>query len=172
MSSLTLYNACVPVLDRLLANLEYVLKKGEENAAERGIDKQVFLDARLAPDMLPLSRQIHIAASMAKNCPHRIAGTTPPDYDGSEATFEELYCLIAKARKDITAFTPVQLNGKEDRAFSVPMGASEREFTGMSYLFGFIFPNVIFHCTTTYNILRHNGVPLGKLDFFGAGGKQ
>ena len=169
MSSLSMYTACIPMLDRVLANLEYVLKKGEANAAERDIDPGVFLTARLAPDMAPLTRQIQIAASMAKNCPHRLVGTTPPVYEDTEKTFEELYALIAKARKEIMSFTPDHMDGTDDRAFSVQIGPSERDFVGLTYLFGFIYPNILFHCTTTYNILRSNGVPLGKLDFFGGG---
>ncbi len=169
MSSLSLYAACIPALDRTLGNLEHVLKKGEADAKTRDIDPSVFLNARLAPDMANLIKQIQIATSLAKNCPHRLVGTTPPVYEDTEATFEDLYALIAKTRTEITGFTPEQINGTEDRAFSVKIGPGERDFTGMSFLFGFIYPNVLFHCTTAYNILRHNGVPLGKLDFFGGG---
>lgn len=169
MSSLSMYTACIPMLDRMLANLEHVLRKGEENAASRGIEPSVFLTARLAPDMATLTRQIQIATSLAKNAPHRLVGTAPPVFEDTEETFEELYALIAKARKEIMSFTPEQMNGTEDRSFSVQIGPSEREFVGLPYLFGFIYPNVLFHCTTAYNILRHNGVPLGKLDFFGGG---
>lgn len=169
MSTLSMYNICVPALDRLLSNLEYILKKGEANASERGIDAEVFLTARLAPDMATLTRQVQFAASLSKNCPHRIAGTTPPVFEETETTFEELYALIAKARAEVTGFTAKQLDGKEDRAFKVPLGPMEREFTGMHYYSGFTLPNVLFHCTTAYNILRANGVPLGKMDFFGGG---
>lgn len=169
MSSLSMYTACIPMFDRMLANLEYVLKKGEENAKERGIDASVFLGARLAPDMATLTKQIQIAASMSKNAPHRLVGTTPPVFEDTEETFEQLYTLIAKARKDITSFTPDQMEGTDDRTFTVQLGPTEREFVGLAYLFGFIYPNVLFHCTTAYNILRSNGVPLGKLDFFGGG---
>ena len=169
MSILSMYNACVPVLDRLLSNLEYVLKKGEANAAERGIDPEVFLNARLAPDMATLTKQVQIAASMSKVCPHRLVGSTPPVYEDTESTFEELYALIAKARAEVNSFTPEMLNGTEGRTFSVKLGPTEREFVGIAYHSGFILPNVTFHCTTAYNILRHNGVPLGKMDFFGGG---
>lgn len=169
MTVLTMYNACIPVLDRLLSNLEHVLKKGEANAAERDIDASVFLNARLAPDMATLTKQVQIAASMSKMCPHRLAGTTPPAYEDTESSFEELYALIAKARKELASFTPEQLNGTETREFSIKLGPVEREFVGIAYNTGFIIPNVLFHCTTAYNILRHNGVPLGKMDFFGGG---
>ena len=169
MSILSMYNACVPMLDRALGNLEHVLRKGEENATERGIDPNVFLTARLAPDMATLTKQVQIAASMAKMCPHRLVGSEPPVYEETETTFEELYALIAKARKEVNSFTPEMLNGTETRQFSVKLGPIERDFVGIAYHSGFIIPNVIFHWTTAYNILRHNGVPLGKMDFFGGG---
>ncbi|MGJ8562416.1 MAG: DUF1993 domain-containing protein [Alphaproteobacteria bacterium] len=169
MSILSMYNASIPALDRLLGNLDYVLKKGEANAKERGIDPSVFLTARLYPDMAPLTKQVQIAASMSKMCPHRLVGSTPPVYDDAETTFEELYALIAKARKEINSFTPEQINGTETRKFTVKLGPVEREFIGIAYSSGFTIPNVTFHCTTAYNILRHNGVPLGKMDFFGGG---
>ena len=134
MSSLSMYTACIPMFDRMLVNLEYVLKKGEANAKERDIDPSVFLGARLAPDMATLTRQIQIAASMAKNAPHRLVGTTPPVFEDTEETFEELYALIAKARKEITSFTPDQMDGTDDRRFSVKIGPGEREFVGLTYL--------------------------------------
>lgn len=164
---LSMYDICVPALDKTLSSLEHVLKTGDANATERDIDPSVFLTARLAPDMHHLVRQVQIAISMVKTCPHRIAGTPPPVYEDTEETFDELYGLIAKARKELAGFNPADLNGKEDRSFSVKIGPMDREFTGYSYFAGFTMPNVVFHCTTAYNILRHNGVPLGKLDFFG-----
>ncbi len=165
--TLSMYNACIPMLDRTLSNLEHILKKGEANAKERGIDPEVFLTARLAPDMHHLIKQVQIATSLAKNCPHRIADTTPPVFEETEETFEELYALIAKARAEIGTFNREDLDGKEGRAFSLEIGPVTMDFTGISYFSGFIIPNVLFHCTTAYNILRHNGVPLGKFDFFG-----
>jgi len=167
--TLSMYNACIPMLDRTLSNLEYVLKKGEANAKERDIDPFVFLNARLAPDMHPLKKQVQFVASLAKNCPHRIIGSEAPVYEETEETFEELYALIAKARKEITKFKEEDLDGKEDREFSLEIGPMNMDFTGISYYSGFILPNIMFHCTTTYAILRHNGVPLGKFDFFGGG---
>lgn len=166
MSKLSMYNA-VDALPRLLSNMEHILKKGEANAKEREIDPQVFLNARLYPDMLPLKKQVQIAAELAKNAPYRIAGTDAPNYDTTPETFEEAYELLARARKDCKAVSEADLNGKESREFSVKMGPTERDFTGISYLSGFSLPNVHFHVTTAYNILRHNGVPLGKADYFG-----
>ena len=146
MSQLSMSNA-VSALPKLLGNLEHILRKGESNAAERGIDMDVFLNARLAPDMHPLYKQVLMVCDLAKMAPYRIAGLTPPKYDDSERTLEELYALISKAKADVTAVTPEQLDGREEETFTIP--------------------NLYFHITTAYNILRNNGVPLGKFDFFG-----
>ncbi len=169
MSTLSLYNA-MGVVDSALVNLRHILKKGEANAAERGIDPDIFLNARLAPDMYSLKRQVYVVTSLAKVCPHRLAGTEAPVYEDTEETFEELYARIDKARGELAKFKPEDIDGKEDRSFTVNFGPTERPFTGISYLSGFIIPNMNFHVTTAYNILRHNGVPLSKLDYFGGGG--
>lgn len=166
MSQLSMYNA-VDALPRLLSNLEHILKKGEANAKERDIDPSVFLNARLAPDMHPLKKQIQIASELVKNAPYRIAGIEAPDYDTTPETFEEAYELITRAKKDCKAVSEADLNGKEGRKFSLKMGPRDVDFTGITYLSGFSLPNVHFHVTTAYNILRHNGVPLGKFDYFG-----
>ena len=165
---LSLYNAMSDV-DRLLGNLEHILSKGEANAKERGIDPAVFLNARLAPDMFSLIGQVQVAASIAKACPHRIVGTEPPVYEDTEESFEDLYALLAKARAELATFSRSDIDGKELREFSVKMGPTMRDFTAIQYLAGFTIPNVTFHSVTSYNILRHNGVPLGKIDFFGGG---
>jgi len=128
----------------------------------------VFLNARLAPDMHPLYKQVLMVCDLAKMAPYRIAGLTPPKYDDSERTLEELYGLIAKAKADITAVTPEQLDGREGETFTIKLGPrGDTEFTGIVYLSSFTLPNLYFHVTTAYNILRHNGVPLSKFDFFG-----
>jgi len=158
----------VSILPTLLGNLEHILRKGAVNAEERGIDMDVFLNARLAPDMHPLYKQVLMVCDLAKMAPYRIAGLTPPTYDDSERTLEELYGLIAKAKADVTAVTPKQLDGREGETFMVKLGPrGDTEFTGSVYLSAFTLPNLYFHITTAYNILRNNGVPLGKFDFFG-----
>ena len=158
----------VSVLPKLLGNLEHILRKGEANAKERGIDMDVFLNARLAPDMHPLYKQVLMVCDLSKMAPYRIAGLTPPKYDDSERTLEELYGLIAKAKADVTAVTAEQLDGRENETFTIKLGPrGDTEFTGSVYLFAFTIPNLYFHITTAYNILRNNGVPLGKFDFFG-----
>ena len=170
MSGISFYQSSLPTLDRALANMEHVLKKGEANAKERGIEPDVFITARLAPDMQTLAGQVDIATSLIKAVPHRLTGTTPPVYDEPLDTFEALYARIAKARAEIGGYDATQIDPTMTRRFEVPLGPNKREFVGAEYVHGFILPNVYFHCTTAYNILRHNGVPLGKLDFFGGGG--
>jgi len=167
MTTLSMSNA-ISVLPKLIGNLEHILKKGEANAEERGIDMDVFLNSRLAPDMHPLYKQVLMICDMAKMAPYRIAGLTPPTYDDSERSLDELYGLISKAKADIQAVTADQLDGREGVEFMVKMGPrGEVPFTGIVYLSAFTLPNLHFHITTAYNILRHNGVPLGKFDYFG-----
>ena len=168
MSTLSLYNASVPGLVRMMDNLEHILRKGEENAKSRELDAKIFLGSRLAPDMFSLDKQVQVAASLAKACPFRLAGLTPPVYDDLEnATFEDLYALLERTRIDMQSLTRGQIDGREAIEFSVKMGPQEKTFMGIDYLSGFTVPNVYFHIATSYNILRHVGVPLGKLDYFG-----
>ncbi len=163
------YTISLPTIDRALGNLEYVLRKGEANAEERGIDPVVFIRSRLAPDMSDLLGQVEVATSQAKACPHRLTGSTPPVYEDMDETFASLYERIAMARGELAKFSAEDIDPTVMRKFMVPLGTDEREFVGGAYIFGFMLPNIYFHCTTAYNILRHNGVPLGKIDFFGGG---
>ena len=169
MSVLSMSNA-VSALPRQLDNLAHLLRKAEANAEARGIDPHVFLTARLAPDMWPLAKQVQTCAELAKNAPYRIAGLDAPSYEGHPNSFAECYAVLDRAKADMANVTAADLDGKESREFSVKMGPrSDMDFTGISYLSGFTLPNVYFHATTVYNILRHNGVPFGKVDFFGGG---
>jgi len=156
------------VLPRALSNLEHVLRKGEADAQARSIDPQIFMDTRLAPDMWPLKKQVQTVCELAKNGPYRVADLTPPDYDYVVETFADAYALIERAKTDVAAVKADQLDGQEGREFSLKMGPREMDFTGISYLSGFTVPNIHFHMATAYNILRMNGVPLKKPDFFGA----
>jgi len=167
ISEYSAYGASVTVLQRLLGNLEHMLQKGEANAKERGIEPDVFLNARLAPDMYPLLKQVQVITSLVKNCPHRMAGTQPPVFEENEESFADLHATIERAREVLNSFAESDINGHEGRTFTVKLGPNEVEFNGLSYLSGFTLPNVYFHSATVYNILRHNGVPLGKMDFFG-----
>jgi hypothetical protein len=162
-----MYSASVPPLRHILGALDGVLRKGEAFATARKIDPAVLLQARLAPDMLPLLRQVQIASDQAKGCGARLAGIEVPRYEDVETTFAELYDRIARTRSFLEAIAPSQIDGSEERPIVLTNRHGELRFTGQDYLFQFVMPNVHFHCTIAYAILRHNGVDVGKRDFLG-----
>lgn len=166
---LTMYDATIPPLKRTLTNLSAVLKKGESHADAKKIEHSVFLNARLAPDMYPLTRQVQIATDMSKGAAARLAGAGVeiPKYEDTETTFAELQARIAKTIAFIDTIKPAQLEGSETRDIVIPIGKTNLEFKGLAYLLNWVMPNVYFHVTTAYDILRHNGVELGKLDYLG-----
>jgi hypothetical protein len=163
----SMYDVSVPVFSERLRALAIVLVKAEANAAERKIDPQVFLTARLAPDMLPLTKQVQIATDHAKGASSRLAGREVPRYEDNEATFEELRARVAKTRDLLATFKPADLDGSEDRTVTLKLGGNDMQFQGSKYLLDVAMPNFYFHVTTAYGILRHNGVPLGKGNFLG-----
>jgi hypothetical protein len=163
-----MYTASVPVLERALSNLRVILEKGAAHAAAKKIEPSVLLNARLFPDMFPLSRQVQIAADMAKGCAGRLAGLEIPKFEDTESTFPELIARLDKTIAFVKTATPEQVNGTEEKTVTLPSRNGTMEFKGLSYLFNFVLPNVHFHATTTYDILRHNGVELGKSDYIGA----
>ncbi len=144
-----------------------MLTKAETNAAERKIDPQVFLTARLAPDMLTLTQQVQIASDFAKGAPSRLAGREVPKYEDNEASFAELQARIEKTRDYLATFKPADLEGSEDRTVTLKVGGNDVQLKGSKYLLDVAMPNFYFHVTTAYAILRHNGVPLGKGNFLG-----
>lgn len=166
--SLSMYGACVPVLARALENLVHVLRKGAAHAEAHTIEPTVLTGERLFPDMFPLSRQVQIATDIAKGAVARLAGDTAPRFEDTEQTFEELIARVEKTIALVRTYTPAQIDGSEERevVFKTPNG--DLHFKGQAYLLDFVLPNVFFHCTTTYNLLRHNGVEVGKWDFLGA----
>jgi hypothetical protein len=166
--ALGMYAASVPMLKTLLNALSNVLDKGAAFAEAKKIDQTVLTSDRLAPDMFALSRQVQVATDMAKGGVARLAGVEVPAYEDTETTFEQLKARIAKTVAFIDSFTPAQIDGSEDKTVVLKMRSGDVSFTGQRYLIGFVIPNVTFHCTTAYNILRHNGVDVGKKDFLGA----
>lgn len=165
--TISMYQASVPVFLNMLSGLSLVLSKGEAYAIEKGMDPQALIDARLAPDMFPLARQVQIATDHAKGASSRLAGREVPKFEDTEKTFAELQARIAKTTGLLTTFRPEEIDGSEERTIVIPMRTGDRSFTGMAYLLNFALPNFYFHVTTAYDILRNNGVPLGKTDFFG-----
>ena len=168
--SISMYQASVPVLIRGLTNLQHILGKAQAHAAARQIDPSVLTGARLFPDMLPLTRQVYIATDTAKGCAARLAGVEAPVYDDVEQTFDELHARVQKTIDYLKGFDAAQIDGSEARQITLKMRVGPLEFTGLTYLLHFVLPNFFFHVTTAYDILRHNGVELGKLDFLGGHG--
>ena len=165
---LSMYQASVPVFTRALGNLSKILDKGAAFAAARNIDPSVLINARHAPDMLPMARQVQIAADMALRGSARLAGAEVTSVPDTETSFAELQERIAKTLKLIEAFGADRIDGSETRQIALTVGGKDWTFSGQDYLFNFVLPNLFFHSTATYLILRHNGVELGKMDFLGA----
>ena len=166
--SLSMYSSSVPVFLHYLKNLSVILKKGADYAADKKIDEKVLTGSRLYPDMFPLSRQVQIACDVAKGCGARLAGIDPPKYEDNEVTFAELQARIEKTAAFLKSIPEASINGSEQKQIKLQAGPRELEFVGEYFLRNWALPNVYFHITTTYNILRHNGVAVGKMDFLGA----
>lgn len=165
--SFSMYQASVPVFQRMLKNLSGLLTKAEAHAAERKIDPAVMLGARLALDMWPLTRQVQVACDFGKNCAARLAGVEPLKFEDTETTFAELQQRIQRAQGYIAAFKAEQIDGSEQRPVTFKMGPNMVTITGQVYLLNFAMPNFYFHVATAYDIVRHGGVALTKRDFTG-----
>jgi uncharacterized protein len=165
--SISMYQVAVPVFLRALNNLHHVLKLGETHAKAKSVEDSVMLNTRLIPDMLPLVKQVQIATDMAKNAIARLAGVDPLKFEDNETSFDELYNRIERATDYIKSFKPEQIDGSETRAIHLKMRKGDVNFEGQAYLLHFVLPNLFFHCTTAYDILRSTGVNIGKEDFLG-----
>jgi len=166
--TISMYSASVPLMTRALTALGKVLEKGAAFAEAKKIDPSVLLNARLAPDMFALTRQVQIASDTAKGCAARLAGVEAPSWADTEASFAELQARVARTIEYIGGFTPAQIDGSEDKTIVLKFRTGEQSFDGIGYLTTFVLPNVYFHCTAAYAILRHNGVEVGKRDYLGA----
>ena len=164
---ISMYQASLPVLKRMLNNLADILQKAAAHAEAKKIDPAVLIASRLYPDMFALARQVQIATDTAKGCAARLAGAEIPKYEDNEATFAELIARVKKTTDFLDAFTPEQIDGTEDKSITLQMRTGDLTFTGLVYLLNFVMPNFYFHITTAYAILRHNGVEVGKMDFLG-----
>ena len=165
--ALSMYQASIPQLTKMLNNLANILHKGEAFAKAKNIDGSVLVNARLAPDMFPLSKQVQIACDQVKNGLARLAGVEPPQFDDQEVTFAQLQERIAKTLAFVKGITPAQVDGTESKEIKFSIKEWNFEFVGEQYLLTWIIPNFYFHVTTAYNILRHNGVEIGKADYLG-----
>ncbi|MDC7710982.1 DUF1993 domain-containing protein [Vogesella indigofera] len=167
---LSMYQVAIPPLLRALNNLSAILDKTLRNAESRHFDAAVLLQARLAPDMFPFIRQVQIVTDTAKGCGARLAGVEVPSYPDTETSFDELQQRLAKTISFLQGLSPAQFDGSEARDIVMKFPNQTLNFTGQDYLQYFVLPNFYFHLTTAYDILRHNGVPLGKADYLGGGG--
>ncbi|HEX2581629.1 MAG TPA: DUF1993 domain-containing protein [Dongiaceae bacterium] len=165
--SFSIYAVAVPGILQALANLSGVLGKGEAFCTERKIEPEILINARLFPDMFPLSRQVQIAADTAKGMAARLGQVAIPSFPDTETSFSELRARIDKTVEFIKTVAPDKIVGAEDREVVMKIGQREVRFTGQTYLANFVLPNFYFHSSMTYAILRHNGVPVGKADFLG-----
>jgi hypothetical protein len=162
-----MYAASIPQFKKMLTNLSKILEKGEAFAKAKNIDGAVLVNDRLAPDMFPLSKQVQIACDQVKNGMARLAGVEPPKFDDAEITFAQLQDRIAKTIAFADSITPAQVDGTEAKEIKFSIKEWNFEFVGQQYLLTWIVPNFYFHVTTAYNILRHNGVEIGKSDYLG-----
>jgi hypothetical protein len=165
--TLSMYAVSVPVLVRGLTNLSAILDKAAASAETRQFDPAVFVSARLAPDMNPFSAQIQTASDSAKGAGARLTGTEAPSFPDTETTFPELKARIQKTIDYLQSLKPEQFEGADTREVTLKFPNGEMKFAGQDFLFSFALPNFYFHLTTAYAILRHNGVPIGKMDFLG-----
>jgi hypothetical protein len=164
--TISMYQASAPIFVQFLTGLSSVLDKAATQAEAKKIDPSVLLNARLFPDMFPLVRQVRAATDHAVTACSRLAGVDGPQFSNNEATIPELKERIAKTVEFIRGLKPAQIDGTEGKAITLtfPSGAT-RDFAGQSLLLNFCLPNFYFHATTAYDILRHNGVEVGKRDF-------
>ena len=167
--TISLYAASIPVFKQMLGGMSTVLSKAEAHATAKKIDPNALMQARLFPDMFPLVQQVRIATDFARGVPSRLAGIEPPVFDANEQSFADLLSMIAKTQAYLDGITAAQIDGQEGREIVLRPGTpKERKFTGQTYLLGYALPHFFFHVTTSYAILRHNGVEVGKGDYMGA----
>ena len=165
--NISMYQASVPRFINMLNNLSAILDKAQAHAEARKFDPAVLTTGRLFPDMLPMARQVQIACDGAKGAVARLAGAEIPKHEDTEQTFAELKARIAKTIAFVQSLKPAQLEGTEDKEIVLKLGAKEVRFNGMQYLLGHALPNFYFHVVIAYDILRHNGVEIGKRDYLG-----
>ena len=155
------------VFKKALTQLLHVMDKGAANSKARNFDVSVLVSARLAPDMLPFTRQVQLTSDFAKNSMARLAGIDPPKFEDSETTMDELVARVKKTIDYIDSVSAAALEGSETRDIKIALRDRTVEFKGLAFLQVWAIPNFFFHHVTAYNLLRHNGVDIGKRDFLG-----
>jgi uncharacterized protein len=169
---ISMHAMSVDVFTHTLGNLSWFLEKAARSAEQRKFDPGILLAARLAPDMLPLTSQVQIAGDIAKGAVARLAGQEPPRFEDNETSIEQLRARIARTIDFLKSVPASALEGAETRDIKLPARERTLEFKGLDFLQRWAIPNVFFHVTTAYDILRHNGVELGKRDFLNSGREQ
>jgi hypothetical protein len=165
--SLSMHEASVAIMIRMFGNLSKILEKAVAHAEANRLDPATLIEARLAPDMYTLARQVQIASDAAKGCAARLAGLQPPSFPDEEKTFPELQERIAKTVAFLRSVPAEKIEGSAERPVMLKVGGREIAFVGRTYLQQFALPNFFFHVTTAYDILRHKGLAIGKLDYLG-----
>ena len=165
--NISMYQASAPRFVNTLKNLSAILDKAQAYADTKKIDPTVLTSYRLYPDMFTMARQVQVACDTAKGAVARLAGVEVPKHEDTERTLAELKARIAKTIEFIGTIKPAQIDGSEDKDIALKLGRQEVKFKGMQYLLGFAHPNFYFHATTAYDILRHNGLDIGKQDYIG-----
>ncbi len=165
--SISMYQASVPRFVNILGNLSNILDKAQAHVDAKKLDPVTLTTYRLFPDMLPMKSQVQIACDTAKGVVARLAGVEIPVFEDDEKTLSDLKARIAKTIAFIQTMTPGQIDGTEDKEIVIKRGDKETRYKGMQFLLGHALPNFYFHVTTAYNILRHNGIEIGKRDYLG-----
>ncbi|MBY0556816.1 MAG: DUF1993 domain-containing protein [Burkholderiaceae bacterium] len=168
MTTFSMYTASIPVFKQILNAQLTLLERAETHIAEKKIDPQALLQYRLFPDMLNFTRQIQIACDFAKGAAARLGGLDVPSYDDNETSFAELKARVHKTLAFIDSVPRSAIEGSEGRAITTGSGEKTKHFMGVTYLFHYALPHFYFHATTAYDILRHNGIEIGKKDFIGS----
>lgn len=164
---ISMYEASIPTFLLTLNNLKAILEKGAAHAAARKYDPNLLAATRLTADMLPLTRQIQIASDAAKGAAARLSGVEPPKFEDNETTLADLIARVSKTIDYLQGFKPEQFEGSDDRTVTIPTQRQTFTFPGLVYLRHWALPNFFFHVTTAYNLLRSNGVEIGKADYLG-----
>jgi uncharacterized protein len=164
---ISMYEASIPTFLHTLRSLKALLQKGVAHAESKKYEPALLATVRLAPDMFPLTRQVQIASDAAKGAAARLAGVDPPKFEDNEQTLAELIARVDKTIDYLQSFKPEQIDGSEDRTITIPTPRQTFSFPGLLFLRHWALPNFFFHVTTAYNLLRHNGVEIGKADYLG-----
>ena len=165
--TISMYQASVPRILNMLTNLDHLLDKALVHIESKKWNEAALTQFRLYPDMLPMTRQVQIACDTAKGVVARLAGVDIPAYEDNEVSFADLKQRIAKTMAFINGFGPEQIDGTEDKDIFTKRGDVETHYKGMQFLLNHAMPNIYFHVTTVYTILRHNGIEIGKRDYLG-----